>query len=496
MKKYFLTIIIFTTIFAFSACLKDDFSTDSSLKLQFSADTVSFDTVFTTIGTTTKLFKVYNRNNKSLKINHIYLKNTNSCFKINVDGSASASQQFTDIEILANDSIFVFVTAKIDPSNQNAPLLIDDKIVFSYNNNVQNIVLEAIGQDVNLLKNAVIYNDTTFSADKPFLIYGDLQVAQDATLTISAGVKMYFHKDAAIVALGSVHALGTHENPILMRGDRLDAINFSDAALPYNFIAGQWSGVYLGGQQTNSIFRNVILNSSEIGIAISNETTDPAQMPNLTIENCKLTNFLFYGLFVLNANVTTYNSEISNSGEYTIFLNGGTHLFVHATIANFYGIYQNVQRDTTFCAVAINDYGNIFIGEQELLISHSFTSFYNSIIMGNLKTEFALLTPAPTNYTGSFRNSFIRKNQTADYPYFQNIRWYENGDKVFKNTDFIWNADVKSYYNFSLDSLSPARDIGDINYVTTNLQYDLNGNDRTADGKPDAGAYEWVESNN
>lgn len=496
MKNCFLTIIILFAIFAFAACQKDDFSTDSSLKLQFSADTVSFDTIFTTIGTTTKIFKVYNRNNKSLRINNIYLENPNFNFKINVDGSSSASQQFSDIEILANDSIFVFVTAKIDPQNQNTPLLIDDKIIFSYNNNVQNVVLEAIGQDVNLLKDFEIKNDTTFTAEKPFLIYDNLQIDENATLTISAGVKMYFHQNAALVADGSVQALGTRENPILMRGDRLDNIEFAGAGLPYNYVAGQWSGVYLFGEQTNNIFQNVHLNSSDIGIFIYNENSDTDQMPNLTIENSKLTNFSLYGLFVLNANVTTQNSEISNSGQYTIFLNGGTHRFVHTTVANFYGANQTATRDTSYYAVMINDYGNIYINDQELLISHSLTSFYNSIVMGSLQTEFALLTEDAANYAGSFRNSYIRKKQTADYPYFQNITWFHEGDKVFKNIDFIWDANEKSYYDFNLDSNSPARNIGDIQYVTPELQYDLNGNDRTINGMPDAGAYEWIETNN
>jgi hypothetical protein len=115
--------------------------------------------------------------------------------------------------------------------------------------------------------------------------------------------------------------------------------------------------------------------------------------------------------------------------------------------------------------------------------------------MGNVQceTEFALLTANPANYAGIFRNSFIRKKVTSDYPYFHNITWYKNGDKVFRNTDFIWNNNEKSYYDFRLDSISPARDIGDIQYVTPNLRYDLNGNDRTADNHPDAGAYEWKD---
>ncbi|GHT17880.1 hypothetical protein FACS189429_2980 [Bacteroidia bacterium] len=490
MKKYFLLTTVFTAIFVFLSCQKDDFDTNPNLKLQFSTDTVSFDTVFTTIGTTTKIFKVYNRNTKPLKINSIYLENgANSFFKINVDGVAAANQQFTDVEILAHDSIFIFVTAKIDPTNQNNPLLIDEKVVFSLNNNKQNVVLEAIGQDVELLRNFVIYNDTVWNADKPFLIYDTLFVAENATLTIPAGAKMYFHQSAAIVAAGSVQAIGTRENPILMRGDRLDNV---DALLPYNFVSGQWGGVFLLGKGTDNVFKNVFMNSSEVGIFLYNENIDTAQMPDLQIENCKFTNFTFYGLFVFNGNVTALNSEISNSGTYTLFLNGGTHTFVHTTIANYYGASQPAQREKETVAVLINDTKKITVGGQEMTLSHSITSFYNSIIMGSMETEFALITENPEMYIGRFENNFIRKKEVADFSNFLNNSWFREGDFVFANTDLKWEKDKKMYYDFRLDSLSPARDIADIQFVNQfNLQFDLNGNLRTADNKPDAGAYEW-----
>jgi hypothetical protein len=497
MKNFIITISICTAILAFMTCQNDDFSTNSDLKLQFSADTVSFDTVFTTIGTTTQILKVYNRNNKSLKISKIYLENAaNSFFKINVDGAGASSQIFADIEILAHDSIFIFVTAKIDPTNQNSPLLIDDKVIFSYNNNTQNVVLEAIGQDVELLRNFEISRDTTFSADKPYLIYDTLYVAANTTLTIPAGTRLYFHKSAAIVASGSIHALGTRENPISMRGDRLDNVNFSDVPLPYNFVSGQWGGVFLLGEATENIFKNVFLNSSEVGIFLYNENLDVAQMPDLQMENCKLTNFTFYGLFVFNANVDVLNSEISNTGIYTLFLNGGTHTFVHTTIANFYGASQSAAREKETVAVLINNTEKIMVDGREIPLLHSVTSFYNSIIVGSMETELDLITQNPEDYSGHFAYNFIRKKNVPADSYFANNFWFVANDKVFVNMDLKWGKYEKRYYDFRLDSISPARDIADIQFINQyNLQLDLNGNSRIADGKPDAGAYEWKENN-
>jgi hypothetical protein len=66
---------------------------------------------------------------------------------------------------------------------------------------------------------------------------------------------------------------------------------------------------------------------------------------------------------------------------------------------------------------------------------------------------------------------------------------------VFKRTTY--DEVKKLYYNFMLDSVSPARGLANpaIIYKPEYLQYhlekDLNGNYRMTDGYPDAGAYEW-----
>ena len=56
-----------------TSCIDDDFTTNPSHVLAFSTDTVAFDTVFTTIGTSTRSFRIYNRNKKSLNISSIKL---------------------------------------------------------------------------------------------------------------------------------------------------------------------------------------------------------------------------------------------------------------------------------------------------------------------------------------------------------------------------------------------------------------------------------------
>ncbi|MCK4638186.1 MAG: hypothetical protein KAT33_02080, partial [Bacteroidales bacterium] len=72
-------IVIFLFFLIFSSCKKkDDFITDPSFKLDFSTDSIVFDTVFTTVGSITKQLKVYNNNKQNVKISSIQLAGGNS----------------------------------------------------------------------------------------------------------------------------------------------------------------------------------------------------------------------------------------------------------------------------------------------------------------------------------------------------------------------------------------------------------------------------------
>ena len=90
------------------------FLTDPSVMLEFSADTIIFDTVFTTVGSTTEILKFYNRENQAIEVSSIYLAGGSaSQFRINVDGISGT--EFENIEIPAEDSLFIFVEVTVDP---------------------------------------------------------------------------------------------------------------------------------------------------------------------------------------------------------------------------------------------------------------------------------------------------------------------------------------------------------------------------------------------
>ena len=71
---YFLWLIwIVPSLFVACDGWDEHYSTDPNLRLTFSKDTLSFDTVFTTIGSATKKFMIYNKNKESMNIQSIML---------------------------------------------------------------------------------------------------------------------------------------------------------------------------------------------------------------------------------------------------------------------------------------------------------------------------------------------------------------------------------------------------------------------------------------
>ena len=105
--KYLFTLLLLSVFVA--SCSDDaDFSSDTGLRLQFSSDTITFDTLFTETGSSTASFLVYNRNSSSLRISTVKLGSGDSSpFRVNVDGQYG--DNICDVEVRKGDSIFVFV---------------------------------------------------------------------------------------------------------------------------------------------------------------------------------------------------------------------------------------------------------------------------------------------------------------------------------------------------------------------------------------------------
>ena len=93
---FFLAVIPWFSI----SCEKESFKVDDGgVKLEFSTDTLTFDTVFTTVGTTTRIVTIYNRSSDNLKLSTVTLSGgVASHFRMNVDGDTSLVAHDIEIE--------------------------------------------------------------------------------------------------------------------------------------------------------------------------------------------------------------------------------------------------------------------------------------------------------------------------------------------------------------------------------------------------------------
>jgi hypothetical protein len=473
-----LFILTLATI-VFSSCKDDDLLTSPSAQLKFSTDTIMFDTVFTGIGSATKRFKVYNTYNQPIKISSIRMgKGSTSNYHMNVDGISSNS--INNLEIAENDSVFVFVEVNINPTQDD--LVEKDSIVFQTNGNIQDVKMLAFGQNINLLRDTVI-STSTWTADKPYLIYSSIVVDTLETLDIQPGTKVYFHQGASLFVLGTLKAKGNFANPITFQGERLETF--------YDDKPGQWGAYtflengatyvfggihFLPGSFENEIEYAIIKNANK-GIQLDSAV---GTQPTLKISNTIISNMNLAGIYAQTSYVQGYNLVVNNCATHAIALTlGGRYNFNHITIANYtpYAI-----RNTA--SIALN---NFFTYNNAAYVYDLVeATFTNSIIYGDggeEGNEIVISDAGTGTFNYLFDHCLLRLNEdfdTSDENHFKNLIVNpEEGPRFLSINN----------YAFELDTLSPAINMGKQEYGIQN-PFDINNYDRTLDEAPDLGAYE------
>ncbi len=471
MKKLIYILILVLSMGYLFSCEDEKYLSSSDVKLRFSVDTVMFDTVFTTIGSTTQHLKIYNPFDQKILISSVKLaKGETSNFRLNINGVSANEVQ--NLEIAPFDSLYIFVEVTIDPSGQSLPLVVKDSIEFVTNSNRQDIDLVAWGQDFKLIRHENL-KSTTWTKEKPYLVYNYAFVDSNATLTIEAGTKIYFHKDAGLYVKGKVIAKGTVENPILFYGDRLEDV--------YANVPDQWNGVLLYSGSKNNEFTNVEIKNANIGLQVGNIEDEGFASVKLT--NVKIQNMAYAGIFAMKSDIQASNCLITNCGFYAAaLLVGGTYEFNHSTIANYWGGYGFKARSTP--SVLISNILNISKDKPDYIGDLVKADFGNCIIAGNAidGNELFLKRSPEALFNYKFDRCILQvvdtfKTNSPDH--FINI---------LKGVDPLF-VDPYKKYNFELDTLSPAIDTGKIS-ISKLFPADLKGRDRFLDKGPDIGALE------
>ena len=337
-SKHVVFFLIALSFLGISSCKKrDQVDTSPSIQLKFSSDTVFFDTVFTTIGSVTQRLMVYNDNPRNVLISSINLGSSgNSNFRINIDGVSATSA--TDIEIPANDSIYIFVRVTVDPTNQNNPMVIADSLLFNINGNQQKVKLIAWGWDAHFYRNRKLEGSVTFDSLKPHVVFGYLRVDTAASLTIQAGSKIYFHKGAYLAASfqSTIKVEGNLEHPVRFQGDRLDPF--------YRDLPGQWDGIYLEKGSRDHEIRYAIIKNGGTGIQVDSAVI--SAIPMLQLDNTIIQNVTGSGIYAFASSIKSINCVVGNCGSAAVALvYGGSYEFLQLTIGNYWA--NSVRSDSS-----------------------------------------------------------------------------------------------------------------------------------------------------
>lgn len=433
-----------------SSCKKNKIASGSNF--DFSKDSIVFDTIFTTIGSTTRNFKVYNKESFILRFDEIRLMGgETSPFRFNFDGVPGILHE--NIEILPKDSLFGFVDVTLSVNGTNLPMVVTDSIRFRSGTTEKYIILAVWGQDIYYHFRDI--SEGIWPNDKPHLVFDYTAVDEGKSLTIQAGTKVFFHRNARfLVYKGTLNIQGELNNEVVFQGDRLEPF--------YQNVHGQWYGLRYIEAQPSSI-NYLILKNSLVGLQADSTGTSTGY--TVSVKNSQFYNMTYFGIYpVAGARLELENVIVNNCGLASVFLYaGGAYNFRNCTFGN---ITSQVRGTPLFLL-------------KDNFVSQGITytrpvdeaNFYNCVIWGGREDELGLDILGNVNYL--FDHCLIKNSQVFTNPSFLNCIWNQN-------PNFVHGAGN----NFLFLLPSPLNNNGNLG---TSSSSDIRGIPRTG---PDIGAYE------
>ena len=351
MLKKALYIVIITTgvvMCLLTSCQKEERYGSDLGRLEFSCDTIAFDTVFVQMGTTTRQFKVYNRGNEAVMLDEVTLAGGyGSRFRLNVDGDTHMVAR--DVAIAPGDSIFVFVRANIKPNLSTEPFLIEDAVLFKSSESSRRLPLTAYGRNAvyHIPTDTIHYSDGTYLIDQfgkpyaysvidcenwrhdlPHVIMGYAVVDSRQKLQLQAGDELYFCEDAVLWVYDSatLEVRGAEERPVLFTSVRHDDY--------YGQLPGQWGFVWLSVGSFDNVIDHAVIENGYAGIVADSCAN---QNPTLRISNTQIYNHSLVGLLGQTAYIVGDNLLVANGGMGTVALQyGGWSQFTGCTFADYW----------------------------------------------------------------------------------------------------------------------------------------------------------------
>lgn len=486
-----LSTLVVLSVFLSSCELDNDFISGSDVNIRFEVDTLRFDTVFASVGSATRLFKVYNEGSEPIQIDRIEVEGmTGVDFTFNVDGVQGPVVE--NALIYDNDSIYVFVEVTVDPTEPEevSPFIVEERLVFTTGERQRSVLLEAYGQNANYIGAAGIPAELicgpngriVWTNELPYVVYGALFV-DSCTLEMQAGTRVYMHggvarneafggifNDGFIFVTGSANLeiLGTPDAPVIIQTDRLEE--------RFQKEPGQYLGIILGPESTGNRIENAQLLHGIQGIIADS-------LSEVTLRNTTIAYTLGSAISGRNATIEADNCLFhSNFGNTIQFIQGVRMSLDHCTLAN-YGTDASALALQNFECFPPDDCNNFnVVVPVEVLIR-------NSILSGSRADEllFANGTPEePIGFQVIIENSVVKVDQLLEQQEGLYADFFEticSGCYNLMSSDPLYvSIDEDDYH---LDTLSVAEGLGPL---LPGLELDLEGNLRTE--PVDAGALE------
>lgn len=487
MKKLLYIALILSLV---TACSDDDsFSTSPHHLLTFEKDTLSLDTIFSTIASPNRQAMVYNNSGDGIRISDVRLESgSRSPFRVNVNGTyitSSPNDPVDNLELRNGDSIRVFVEVTTRNNGDTLPKLVSDNLVFTLESNVvQKLALNVWSWDADLLRKARFSKDTTIANvnGRPIVIYDTLTVDSGVTLSVAPSTTLYFHDGAGMNVKGTLKLNGEKDREVTLRSDRLDRMVSN---LTYDNNPGQWGGIrFANSSYGNEIHYTDIHSGTNAILCDSSDTNNP----KITIDHSTIHNMEGYGIMAQNCEIKMENTLVSNARRGCLAFLGGKIDLNHCTIVQYYpfdanrgaALYFAHRADTMSYPLHLNVKNSIIKGYADDVISWTENKEGDT-----LRAEFS--------------NSILRTFTDKDYEYmFKDCVLEEPTDTLLQGASFFELFDTNNFfYNFkpkrtlgSTEIVNPA--INHANSETT-LPDDRNGLPRREEGNHDAGCYEQEE---
>ncbi len=489
MYKYvFIAIVI---VMLGYSCQKDNTYSGDAPAVSVSVDTLTFDTVFTSIGSATRFFLIYNDESEDITVDISLTQGNQSMFRLNVDGIPG--HEVNDVLIKAHDSIYVFADVTVDPDQplSVSPFVIEESLNITSGKTTKDVLMVAWGQNANYIpgtKRKGIFSllscdlgTVTWDDPKPYVVYGVL-IIDSCELVLPQGTDIYIHggivkadsfiyNDGLIVVGrdGRLVSQGTTDEPVTFQGDRLER--------DYEDVAGQWSGIRFLSGSTQNIMTHTMIKNPQVGVRV--DSAARLELSKVSIANASSAGIIGIHSQIKGSNVLVYHT----ASQSLLLTYGGDYSFYHSTFANYGNQSAAVHFDNFRCTDPPLCQGNIFLNPLKV-------RFKNCIFTGNDRDE---VNPYdwtegedPSMFDYEMTNCAVTVDEILDpdlYPEFFN----HCTDCLRLSFDDLLFLDGE-HDDYRLDTMSVVIDKG---IIIPEVNDDINGTPR--DLMPDIGCFEFIK---